>query len=248
MSPIVPHSHCPRCQQDFTEDRKKSSVLVCSSCGWTPADSNKNVDKGMHKRFGIVASAIAVVATLSFIQAVEWDNHGTEIIPLKIKQTLGSASPTDLARIGEICIERSKLDCTEQAYKEMAQQTPEEYARLGKFQFQRGRFKDSTWAYGKYFEKGGQDMDAHYYFARSLSEVGQIDQAVEQFETVLASKPETLQVTVIQHYVRTLMDNQRYDQAKALIDNVREKSATNAYFMNDEFKKIQEKSTLTAKR
>lgn len=243
-----PPSHCPRCQQDFPEARRNSVVVVCSSCGWTPADSNKNVDQGLHKRFGIVAVTLAVIFTLSFIQTVEWDNHGTEIIGLKIKQTIGSASAADLARIGEICIERSKLSCTEQAYKEMAQQNPEEYARLGKFQYQRKLYKDSTWAYTKYFEKGGQDMDARYYFARSLAESGQVDQAVAQFDQVLTSKPDVLQVTVIQHYVRMLMDNQRHVQAKALIDTVREKSATNAYFMNDEFKKIEQTSSLTAKR
>lgn len=248
MSFNVPPTHCPRCQQDFSPERRNSVVVVCGSCGWTPADHNKSVDNGLHKRFGIVATVLATVFTVGFIQTVEWDNHAVEIVPLKLKQTIGSASAEDLSRIGEICIERSKLACTEQAYKEMAQKNPEEYARLGKFQFQRGLFKDATWAYGNYFEKGGKDIEARYYMARSLGEVGQVDQAVEAYEQVLAAKPETLQVTVIQHYVRMLMDNQRLEQAKVLIDGVREKSATNAYFMNDDFKKIEEVKTLTAKR
>lgn len=248
MSFNVPPTHCPRCQQDFSESRRNSVVVVCSSCGWTPSDSNKNIDKSLHKKFGIVATAIAIFVTGGFIQTVEWDTHAVEVIPLKIKQTIGAASSEDLARIGEICIERSKLACTEQAFKEMAQRNPEDYARLGKFQFQRGLFKDSTWAYGKYFEKGGSDMEARYYFARSLGEVGMVDEAIAQYDYVLASKPETLQVTVIQHYVKMLMNTQRLEQAKSLIDNVREKSATNAYFMNDEFKKIESVKTVTAKR
>lgn len=244
----VPPTHCPRCQQDFPEDRRNSVVVVCSSCGWTPADSNKSVDQSLHKKFGIIATGIAIFFTAGFIQTVEWDNHAFEVIPLKVKQTLGAASSEDLSRIGEICIERSKLACTEQAFKEMAQRNPEDYARLGKFQFQRGLFKDSAWAYSKYFEKNGQDIEARYYFARSLGEIGQVDDAVAQYDYVLSTKPETLQVTVIQHYVKMLMNNQRFDQAKALIDTVREKSATNAYFMNDEFKRIEETKTVTAKR
>ena len=244
----APPSHCPRCQQDFSEERRNSVVVVCGSCGWTPADNNKSIDQSLHKRFGIVATAIATVFTVGFIQTVEWDNHAVEIVPLKLKQTIGSASVEDLGRIGEICIERSKLACTEQAYKEMAQRNPEEFARLGKFQFQRGLFKDAAWAYGKYFEKDGQNMEARYYFARSLGEIGMVDDAVKQYDYVLSTKPDVLQVTVIQHYVRMLMDNQRFDQAKVLIDNVREKSATNAYFMNDDFKKIEQVKTVTAKR
>ena len=248
MSFNVPPTSCPRCQQDFPEGRRNSVVVVCSSCGWTPSDSNKTIDSVQHKRFSVVATVIAVFVTVGFIQTVEWDNHAFEVIPLKVKQTIGAASAEDLSRIGEICIERSKLACTEQAYKEMAQRNPEDYARLGKFQFQRGLFKDSTWAYGKYFEKNGQDMEARYYFARSLGEIGMVDEAVKQYDYVLAVKPDTLQVTVIQHYVKMLMNNQRFDQAKVLIDTVREKSATNAYFMNDEFKKIEETKTVTAKR
>ena len=66
-----------------------------------------------------------------------------------------------------------------------------------------------------------------------------VDEAAKYYDYVLGAKPDVLQVTVIQNYVRLMMDAHRLDKAKQLIEEVRSKSAASAYFMDDEFKRIQ---------
>lgn len=62
-----------------------------------------------------------VLMLASFIQLMNWDNYSLEIIPLKIKSTLGGLSQPDLERSAEICMELKKWDCVESNYSTIGQ-------------------------------------------------------------------------------------------------------------------------------
>jgi tetratricopeptide (TPR) repeat protein len=103
----------------------------------------------------------------------------------------------------------------------------------------RGHYQEAVNTYRTFFSKGGVDLEASYNFARALGQVGMVDEASKYFDYVLGAKPDVVQVTVVQNYVKLLMEANRLDQAQKLIEGVRKQSETSAYFMEDEFKKIQ---------
>src|SRR5262249_49366836 len=92
----------------------------------------------------------------------------------------------------------------------------------------------------EFFSKGGVDLEGSYMFAKALGQVGMVDEASKYYDYVLGQKPDVLQVTVVQNYVKLLMEANRLDQAQKLIEGVRKQSEASAYFMEDEFKKIKE--------
>ena len=74
-----------------------------------------------------------------------------------------------------------------------------------------------------------------------MAQLGQVDDATKYFEQVLNARPDVLQVTVVQNYVKVLMDHQRYDQARKLIKDIRGKGPDSALFMDAEYKKAAER-------
>jgi tetratricopeptide (TPR) repeat protein len=230
---------CPRCKSDIDEKRLASNPVICQACGFTPNVAGRRVAAQIERKFLKTSLAITFVLVAGFIQAVNWDRYAVEIVPLKIKQWTHTASTMDLMRINLVCRERLKHDCVESALSDMSQSGQlEALAELGKYQAKRGRKAQAANSLAQYFSQGGLDLEANYQYAKVLSELGQIDQAASRFDQVIKARPETLQITVTQHYVHMLMNNGRRDQALALIKGVRGTSPEASLFMETEFKAL----------
>lgn len=230
---------CPRCHHEISSERKLASPVVCDTCGFVITSSVEEQQDHMDKRFTRLAFGLAFVMVAGFMQLSIWDTHAIEVIPLQVKELLGTSSNQDIEQFADICMDRKKLDCVEKEYTRLGDRDPSQLLRLGKFQMQRAHYTEAVNTYRTFFSKGGIDLEGSYQFARALGQVGMVDEAAKYYDYVLGAKPDVLQVTVIQNYVRLLMDAQRFDKAKQLIQDVRSKSAASAYFMDDEFKKIQ---------
>lgn len=234
---------CPRCKLDISEERKKISPLICNHCGYSlSAEEEKHTAQG-EKHTIVVFSSMLGLILFSFIQLMNWDSYSLEIIPLKIKDTLGMSSPANMDRTAEICMELKKWDCVETNYSHAGQADKTKLPRLGAFQMKRAKYNEAAQTYYGFFQSGGADLEASYNYAKALAQLGQVDEAIKYFDQVLAARPDTLQVTVVQNYVKLLMDNQRYDQAKKLIQDIRGHGPESGSFMESEFKKIQDMTT-----
>ncbi len=231
---------CPRCQQDISPERRASSVIVCDHCGFVISNSEDDYSDNTDKKFIRLALIIAFVLIAGFLQLATWDSHFAEVIPLQLKEIAGASSNDDLERMASICLERRKFDCVEKEYSKLGDRDLKNLLRLGKFQMSRAHYNEAVNTYRNFFAKGGVDLDGSYMFAKALGQVGMVDEAAKYYDYVLGAKPDVLQVTVVQSYVKLLMEAHRLDQAKKLIEEVRHKSETSAYFMEDEYKKIQE--------
>lgn len=230
---------CPRCQSELSESRKSGTPVVCQACGFTPNLVEKQFVNKLENSFIKRAILLSAILLGSLMQAASWDQYALEIIPLKVKQFTGMANREDLNQIAKICLAKFKFDCVETAYAQMADQGDNEsLAELGKFQVRRGKIREANSTLASYFSHGGLDLEASYQFARVLSQVGQVDKAAQYFDQVLAAKPDTLQVTVTQNYVKMLINNGRGDQAKKLIESVRKTSTSASLFMDEEFKSL----------
>ena len=229
---------CPRCKLDISAERKKLRPLICEHCGYT--ESNLAHVRGeVEKKSIIIMAGIAVLAVVALAQLNAWDKYWLSSIPLSIKETIGMASAADHESRASMCFDLKKWDCTEAAYVKTAERDPKLFERAGAFQIKRGKFNEAAQSYYKFFQAGGQSLEASYNYAKSLAQLGKVDDAIKYFDQVLAARPETLQVTVVNNYVKLLVEHQRFVEAKRLIERVRKDGGSTAgSFMEAEFQKI----------
>lgn len=232
---------CPRCQNDISAERRQDSVVVCDHCGFVISTTEQQFREKGEKRFIAYALGVGFVLVAGFLQLCSWDTHFLEVIPLQAKELIGASSNEDLEQMAAICLDRKKLDCVERAYSKLGDRDQNQLLRLGKFQMSRAHYTEAANTYRTFFTKGGIDLEASYNFARALGQIGMVDEAAKYYDYVLGAKPDVLQVTVVQNYVRLLMEANRLDQAQKLIMNVRKQSEASSMFMEDEFQKIKGK-------
>ncbi len=234
---------CPQCKQEIAEDRLRENIVICQHCGFSDQKSNKRLDKQVYKSFLKTSIALTIVLVGGFIQSVSWDQYAVSIIPLKLKQMTGTASITDMAEISKICFERKKWDCLSESLIKRYQMSPntelETLAELGSLQFKLGQYAQAEKTLSTYFQQGGLNMDASYDYARSLSLQGEVDQASQVYQQILQAKPETLQITVAQNYIKLLMTNNRHREAKTVLDGIRASGSNANMFMDKEYKEIE---------
>jgi len=238
---------CPRCKQDISAERKQLKPVICNHCGFTASSNNAIARQAVETQAIKMFAILGAVIVASYIQLVNWDNHSLEIIPLTLKSTIGMASQADAERTAEICMDLKKWSCVESNYSKVADADATKLPRLGQFQMKRAEYNEAAQTFYKFFQKGGQDLEASYSYAKALAQLGQVDDATKYFDQVLAARPDVLQVTVVQNYVKLLMDHQRNDQALKLIREIRSKGPESASFMDAEYKKLQGTASTAAR-
>ena len=128
-------------------------------------------------------------------------------------------------------MELKKYDCVEKNYAKLFQQTADlnYLEELGEFQFKRERFTESEQTYRLYFSQKGKSYKAAYYYAHSLAKTGDIESAIQYFDSILRSKPHVLMVTVMESYLEVLVSHNRIRKAKEILSwvNKANKGAVN---------------------
>jgi hypothetical protein len=89
-----------------------------------------------------------------------------------------------------------------------------------------------------YFRDGGISLDASYDYARALEALGNVDMAGKYYQSILDSKPDTLQITVTKRYVQMLIDFNRRAEAKKVLASVRDKGSNTENFMDMVFQDL----------
>jgi tetratricopeptide (TPR) repeat protein len=176
---------------------------------------------------------------LGFIHVVNWGGYALEVIPLKALTMIGLDSTPTQERMTQICLDVKRYDCAEQMMARMASHDKNAYLRLGKFQFSRMKYADAAESYRQFFGSGGQNLDAAYFYARALGEIGHVDESAKYFDYVLSAKPDVLQVTVASNYVKMLVLHGRLDQSLRVIQAIRHRGASARSFMDSEYKVIE---------
>lgn len=237
---------CPRCKMDISLERRKQTPVICDHCGYTGAPGPALVRKAAEKQTLIIYVSFVTIAVACFMQIMSWDSHWLDSIPVRMKGTIGLGSAADVERMAEICMDLKKWDCVESEYHKAGSIDSTKLSRLGHFQMKRAKYHDAAQSYYSFFSKGGSDLEASYNYAKALAQLGQADEATKYFEQVLAARPDVLQVTVVQNYVKLLIDHGRNDQALRLINDIRGKGPETGSFMESEYQKI--KGGATASR
>tara|TARA_Y100001935_G_C17304460_1_gene511355 strand:+ start:2104 stop:2754 length:651 start_codon:yes stop_codon:yes gene_type:complete len=216
--------------------------MVCNHCGFTSTRTNDKVNRQVESQFLKISIGFSILIAASFVQVANWDSHFLGVIPLQIKSLTGSMNPSDYEKMGEICLERKKYDCVERSYQHTASQSLETRKRYADFLIKRDKIRPAAEQYRQYFVNGGVDLEATYNYAKVLAQLGQFEESTELFQQVIDAKPDTVQITVLHHYVRALIHANQLQKAKALIEEVRGKSVQANSFMAEEMAEIAERS------
>lgn len=235
------HRNCPRCRLQIRADRLRVHPVICDSCGFVATDRQADVESTLETSYlkAILVSSTAIL--LGFMQLANWGNYALEVIPLKAGDFVGNNSVQSKERLAEIAIDLKKHDLAERMYREIAKVDPGQLMRLGKFQMSRAKYKEATETFGAVFARDKENLDARYYYARTLGESGKIDEAAAHYDFILRAKPGVLQVTVLENYVKHLLAADRLEQAKQVIESVQRRNSSVSQFMDTELKTIVEK-------
>lgn len=235
--------HCPRCGTEINHEHMIGSSIICR-CGWT-ATSKKSFQRKWKQVDRTITSMIVATGILAaaFIHVINWDTHSLAIVPLKMKEWTNTASTQELDRVGEICLERKKYDCTQSAWMSFARLKPNDtnnLARLGKLLNQQGLHKEAVAVFSDYVAAKGNQVESLYLYGQSLTTLKKYDEADPIFAQALKQKPDMFQITVTRGYIKMLMDAKRFKDAKNAIMRYRKVGATASLFMDKELTQIRQ--------
>ncbi len=101
---------CPQCKMEVAKQRLRQFPVICNHCGYS-VNQNKVTEIETSVRFTF--TIIATVIMLGFMQLITWDKFAIEVIPLKVKDTIGIMSLSDFEQLNQICAELKKWQCVE---------------------------------------------------------------------------------------------------------------------------------------
>lgn len=234
---------CPSCHLVIDESRERAEVLVCNHCGHVKSEKAAEAERTLRVVSFKAVVLLALILVSGFAEVSAWSFYAPELRWLELRARLGSSTAV-LDRMAEICMELKKYDCATESYQKMAAIDSFNWSRLARLQYSLGKYEEAVESFTIFSESHSGDAETHYIFAKALAETGRIDQAVDYFELVIKSKPDVLQVTVVQNYVRYLMRSMRYAQAEAVIRRMRRLDWTKAKFMDSEFRFVIQKNRL----
>lgn len=176
------------------------------------------------------------------IQIVNWNQYFLSIIPLKISQTVGSASPRELRQIASICERRMKYSCAETALNSALNRDPsaDEYLKLGELQRKTKSPQEAISSYGQALVILQKDnapdqtklSDTYYGLARSYESLGQNQSAINNYDLAIKAKPSVIQVTVTNSYLSLLKSMGKSDLAKAVVKEAQNRGQSSNLFSN----------------
>lgn len=192
----------------------------------------------MPKRLIVAGSVVLAV----LLVVMRWGQFTFEAAPLQLKHLAGLASGADYGRLADICKRMHDAKCVEAM---LAKQTESgsvdaiaALADLGQVQFQLGKPHLAVQTLQRYIFAGGDDLHAKYTLARSLAGIGQVEEASQLYDQIIASKPDVLMHTVTESYVQMLMKSGRTDKAKDLILATQKRGDNTTGFMAGQLRQI----------
>lgn len=190
---------CPRCGSNA---ERVSNTLICK-CGWTYS-KKEEASQALVIFSMVLVFSLTAGALFHFFQ---WGSYGLKIFFASLDEKV------------EICMDLKKYDCVEKNYLRLFQTTNDIQflEELGELQFKREKFAEASETYGLYFSKKGQSYKAAYYYAHSLVKMGDLDLAIQYFDSIIRSRPHVLMLTVMESYLEILVAHKRIKKAREIL-------------------------------
>ena len=183
---------------------------------------------------------VSTFLVVAFIHLVNWDTHSIAIIPLKTGQILGMSSTESLRKISQICTERLKYACAEEALSEVVRSTEsgDDYFNLATLQRKLGHHKLAIANYNnslvienKSSEPSTTKLsDIYFGLARSYDALGDSEAASRSYAQAIEAKPNVIQITVTESYIAFLKKQNNLELAKKVVNEARKRGNSDRLF------------------
>lgn len=233
---------CPKCGAVIDRERLSDPVVVCQECGSMVNDTEQEEEKKQYWSFVWTLSSVFAVVLVLFFYMRHWQGQAASVFPLQFKSVFGLAEVGDFEKLQSVCEDQQKVDCIADLTQKIQLQQPGHLLsleRLGHIKYLTKEYDDAVEAYRTYFVHGGRGPDALYEYAVSLEKIEDTDRARSIYEIALRQKPDVLQITVYEKYVKLLIKTGDVRKAIETIRYVQSKATRSVDFMDDELKKLQ---------
>ena len=180
---------------------------------------------------------VFAVMLAGFYHLMHWDNYSPKVIALQAKDLVGMNTAEDFESFALICKARGMMDCYVDNYGKahrLAPDQPELAAEYGIALGRSGASEQAMTVLKGYIEKGGQNLDAAFDYAKMLGAAGELKEASKIFKFIIDAKPGILQVTVMNSFIGMLMDAGQYKQVIKEINTFRREAKSLPTLMNAE--------------
>ena len=236
---------CPKCGAVIDRERLSDPVVVCQECGSTVTDSQKVEEKKQYWSFFWTLAVICGVILILFFYMRNWQGQAGEVLPIQLKSLIGLAEVDDFERLQSVCEDLQKVDCIADLTHKIQLKQPGHLMsleRLGHIKYLTKDYDGAVDAYRTYFVHGGRGSDALYEYAVSLENEDNLEKARSIYEIALRQKPDTLQITVYEKYVKLLVRTGDLAKAIETIEYVQSKATRSTDFMDAELKRLKQQS------
>ncbi len=232
---------CPQCKKLINSDRSFGGVSICQACGWTQSSREKGVKSLALISYALKGLVIGSVFLLSLSYIKYWDTYALEALPLQVKKITGIATSDELFTLVELCEKRKNLRCAINYSEDLIKRNQGSLRALEKRSHNLYLHNESELAmtsYEAYFKYGGKAVQALYEYARLLKKNGHLKSSIVQFEKVIKAKPDMLQITILEHYIKALIEDKQFVKAKKTIEYVQKNASKTFNFMETDLNKL----------
>lgn len=181
--------------------------------------------------FGLMMSFLMILF-------VGYGSNGLPVLWLSIKSVFSMADDSEHRRLIELCKEVNQLDCAAKAHEKLAQNDFLANASAGHFFLLKRDYTKALAHYERYFTAHPKDLNAAFDYARLLSWDGRRMEADKYYLMVINAKPNMLQHTVAESYVRHLLKYNDAETAKKFLRKWRSKGENASYFLESEWRSL----------
>ena len=218
---------CKRCKLDMPFESEARQLNICPHCG---ADQHEEKSNPM----ALVKTFLPTLGIMTLIigMGLYWGGYSLEVTLIKAQTVTGMADAEDHGRMAEICADLHYHTCVKESLIRKVQANPQDIevlAELANLMIQMGDAEMAEKALRNYFERGGEDIKAKYNYAKSLRDQDKIQAAITQFERILNEKDDVLQVTVMENYIKLLVEHGEHQKASKAIADVKAKGGSVDY-------------------
>ena len=216
--------NCPQCGHPQLDRSNPFGKLKCPNCFWLADVSDYAVKPGSSWRTlsqGIYLFSLVTFIIFIGVQLFLWQQFSVEVSWLMLKRVTAQATIDDWLDMGAICNSLEKFNCSVDSFSRVVDHQPSNpqalanlavaYCRLNKWQQAQKYFE-------AYFSVGGDAFDIMFWYARSLTHLGEKRRGADWYYKVLTKKADFMEAST--ELVDQLMAMDHYEEALSFIAHI----------------------------
>ncbi len=232
---------CSKCYHEISKEYDDSGLLVCNTCGWVESRSRKSKEKKANwvSHFIMFGFAFALVSVFLFTD--RWGDDSGTAFKFEITDVFRKATTQDYEKMFQICQNKNRHDCSVKFAQKLISLNPANTASwifLTENAFASGNMNQAENYTRGFLKSGSSEPQGLLLAAKVFGKQSLVSESEEIFDRALKASSEKsdskLEIEVTRAHIQMLVENEKYSEARKLIDAYRARGGTWAYFMYKE--------------